>query len=374
MSELARALAARTGTRPEDWFGVLKARSGMEVAFRVLREVRGPGSVLTQVFTCATAVDPVLAAGLEPRYGEVAPATLALDPARLQVPDDARAVVVQHTFGVVDDAATEALREAALRAGAVLVEDAAHAATRMARRDGAPLADVSVHSFGAEKLLGTKFGGAVWLSPDLDADVRGPLVAALRGLPAPGVRLRFSMRTYRGQQRVLTRLPGGDRLRDALTRLGLHEPPVAPVERAGRLAHPPMRPSRWVERTVLDALAWSGDVQARRAAATEAYARALAGLEMPAVGRAPLVRFPLYAPDAASAERVVETLRAEGVPAGRWYRPALFPGPTDPALYRYEPGTLPVTEDLVERVVNLPTTVTPARAERIAARVRELLG
>lgn len=82
MSELARALAARTGTRPEDWFGVLKARSGMEVAFRVLREVRGPGSVLTQVFTCATAVDPVLAAGLEPRYGEVAPATLALDPAR----------------------------------------------------------------------------------------------------------------------------------------------------------------------------------------------------------------------------------------------------------------------------------------------------
>jgi len=57
MSELARALAARTGTRPEDWFGVLKARSGMEVAFRVLREVRGPGSVLTQVFTCATAVD-----------------------------------------------------------------------------------------------------------------------------------------------------------------------------------------------------------------------------------------------------------------------------------------------------------------------------
>ena len=49
-------------------------------------------------------------------------------------------------------------------------------------------------------------------------------------------------------------------------------------------------------------------------------------------------------------------------------------GPTDPALYRYEPGTLPVTEDLVERVVNLPTTVTPARAERIAARVRELLG
>ena len=373
MSELASVLAERTATRPEDWFGVLKARSGMELAFRVLREVRGSGSVLTQVFTCATAVDPVLEAGLEPRYGEVARTTLALDADRLEVPADARAVVVQHTFGVVDDAATARLRAAAHRAGAILLEDSAHAATRMARRAGAPLADVSVHSFGAEKLFGTKFGGAVWVSPELDPALREPLVAALRSLPAPGVRLRLAMRTYRTQLRVLGRLPGGARLREVLTRLGLHEPPVAPVERAGRLAHPPLRPSRWVERTVLDALAWSGHEQARRAATSAVYARELAGLDMPAVDGAPLVRFPFYAPDPAAAERVVETLRVEGVLAGRWYRPALFPGPTDPALYRYAPGSLPITEDLVERVVNLPTTVSPREAARVARRVRELL-
>ena len=32
-AELREALASRTGTRPEDWFPVFKARYGMQVAF-----------------------------------------------------------------------------------------------------------------------------------------------------------------------------------------------------------------------------------------------------------------------------------------------------------------------------------------------------
>jgi len=375
-SQVTEALAARTGTSAEDWFCVLKARSAMELCFRVLRAVRGPGSVLTQVFTCATAVDPVLVAGLTPRYGEVHPDTLALDPERLELPTDVRAVVVQHTFGMVDDGATGRLRDAAHRAGALLLEDSAHAVTRFARSGGAPLADVSVHSFGAEKLLPTKFGGAVWVDPNLDPTIRGPLVAALSELPAMSLRLRLAVRSYRNQLRVLSRMPGAlaGPVRGVLTRLGLHDPPVAPVERAGRLAHPPLRPSSWVLDSMARALAWSGDVQARRAATVAVYARELAGLELPGgAAHGPLVRFPLYAPDAETAEHLVATLAGHGVPAGRWYRPALFPGPTDPALYAYEPGTLPVTEDLVARVVNLPTTVGPKEAARVAGIVRSVI-
>lgn len=375
--QVTAALAARSGTAPEDWFVVLKARSAMEVVFRVLRELHGPGDVVTQIFTCATAVDPVIVAGLTPRYGEVDPATLALDPGRLELTGDVRAVVVQHTFGIIDDDAALRLRAAAHGAGALLLEDSAHAVTRFARHGGQPLADVSVHSFGAEKMLATKFGGAVWLNPALDPAVREPLERALTSLPAMSARLRLAVRSYRTQLRVLTRVPGalGGRLRDVLTRLGLHEPPVAPVERAGKLAHPPLRPSRWVLRTMADALAWSGHVLARRAATVAVYARELADLDVPAgIRGAALVRFPLYAPDAASAERLITELAAAGVPAGRWYRPALFPGPTDSAVYSYEPGSLPVTEDLVARVVNLPTTVGVREAERIAQVVRDVIG
>ena len=43
-AELREALASRTGTRPEDWFPVFKARYGMQVAFDAVRSVRGDGS------------------------------------------------------------------------------------------------------------------------------------------------------------------------------------------------------------------------------------------------------------------------------------------------------------------------------------------
>ena len=77
-AELREALASRTGTRPEDWFPVFKARYGMQVAFDAVRSVRGDGSVLTQLFTCCTAVDPIVVSGLRPRYADVGADTMAL--------------------------------------------------------------------------------------------------------------------------------------------------------------------------------------------------------------------------------------------------------------------------------------------------------
>ena len=78
-AELREALASRTGTRPEDWFPVFKARYGMQVAFDAVRSVRGDGSVLTQLFTCCTAVDPIVVSGLRPRYADVGADTMGID-------------------------------------------------------------------------------------------------------------------------------------------------------------------------------------------------------------------------------------------------------------------------------------------------------
>lgn len=243
-------LGERTGTDPDDWHLVFKARYGMLVVFRALAAARGGGEVATQVFTCSTAVDPIVAAGLSPVHGEVSPASVALDPARLTVTGATRAVVAQHTFGIVDDAGTAGLRARADAAGALLVEDSAHCVGRMARRaDGAPLADVSVHSFGVEKMLPTRFGGAVWVSPALrDGVLRSAITSGLAGLPAAGRRLDVAARAYRTEVRVLNRLPGGvaGAVRGALTAAGAFEPAIAPVEGRGGLPYEPMAPSAWM--------------------------------------------------------------------------------------------------------------------------------
>ena len=207
---LRRELAARTGTEPGDWHLVYKARYGMQAAFEALRDAHGPGSVVTQLFTCLTAVVPVLAAGLEPAYRDVSARTAALDPERLSLPADACAVVAQHTYGLIDDAQTAELARLAHAAGAALVEDCAHCVCRLARdASGAPLADVSVHSFGIEKILPTHFGGAVWVNPASPVPGLADAVGrALEALPEPPAGLDRLARAYRGENRVLAHLPG----------------------------------------------------------------------------------------------------------------------------------------------------------------------
>ena len=189
-AELREALASRTGTRPEDWFPVFKARYGMQVAFDAMRSVRGDGSVLTQLFTCCTAVDPIVVSGLRPRYADVGADTMGIDVAKVEsMPlgsdEQVHAMVMQHTFGAIDEDSSRRLAALAGQMGALLVEDCAHCVTRMARdAAGWPLADISVHSFGVEKMLPTRFGGAIWVNPRLrerdaalDAETRGRLAA-----------------------------------------------------------------------------------------------------------------------------------------------------------------------------------------------------
>ena len=66
---------------------------------------------------------------------------------------------------VVQDELNAALARAAHGAGALLIEDCAHCVGRMATDSSdIPLADVSVHSFGVEKMLRTSFGGAICAS------------------------------------------------------------------------------------------------------------------------------------------------------------------------------------------------------------------
>jgi hypothetical protein len=143
----------------------------------------------------------------------------------------------------------------------------------------------------------------------------------------------------------------------------LYSPPVAQSEREGRLAHDAVGTTGWIEAEAAAALATLPVVEAQRKAATDAYADALGG----GPHGQPLLRYPVLAPPGADAAAVFFALRAQGIYAGHWYRPALFPGVEDPAAYGYEPGTLPITEDVIARIVNLPTDVTPERAREIAA-------
>lgn len=384
-ASLRETLAQRTGTRAEDWHLVFRARHGMLVALRELKAVRGEGSVVTQLLTCCTAVDPIVAAGLRPVYADVDAQTMAVDPQALPDVADLRAIVCQHTFGYIDRAQTTELRRKADEAGALLLEDCAHCVGRLATdAEGRPLADVSFHSFGVEKMLPTYFGGAVYLNPHMsDATLRQRLADALQALPEPSGRLARAMRSYRTQIRVLNHLPRplARGLRAALTRAGLFEPAISGLEMAGGVAHDPMAAGAWAETSVAGPLAALPAGEELRVHALGAYARELEGIadirtsELMLGSGQPLLRLPLNMPTDAMADELLGAIGALGLYAVPWYRPLLYPGVTDEAAYGYDRSLagLPRTAELARGAVALPVDLTDEQVDSVAQAIRSVV-
>ena len=389
--ELREALASRTGTHARDWFPVFKARYGMQIVFEAMHNVRGNGSVMTQLFTCCTAVDPIIVAGLRPRYADVDANTMAINPKRaesLRVDADEQihAVMLQHTFGAIDAEASRALAAFAEGINALLVEDCAHCAARMAvSNSGEPLADISVHSFGVEKILPTRFGGAVWVNPRLRSREPALHEAILRkfsSLAEPSKHMDMVTKMYVNENRVLSRLGSlGITLRASLTKSGWYEPPIAEIERRGGLASTPMTVTPWIASQAEQAIRSLDANEAGRRDVVEAYRRAFVGcahVTIPhtvANGQAqPLLRFPLFAQDTAAAERIIAAVRAVGGYAERWYRPELFPGVTDPAAYgldHLDRSSVTVSDHLVATALCLPTELGTGDTAR--ARVQAII-
>lgn len=377
---MRRALADASGTEPADWFLVSKARHALLTVFRSVARQAGPGEVVTQPFTCATAVAPIVTAGLRPRYADLDPDTMAIDPATVHrvLSSTTRAVVAQHTFG-------PAARVARLRdltpEGALLVEDSAHCLGHLGRdAGGTPAADVSVHSFGVEKMLPTRAGGAVWVNPALRGTPWHPvLTGALAGLPDGGRRQAFAHAAGTPARRVAGRLGGvGARALSAVASAGLADLAIMPSERRGRVAGEPTALTGAALRDVarnVPGLARSAEHRRRIATVYRVGLAGAPGVHVPRLLDDPgltLVRYPLLLGSADRAEAAFAALQSEGLVPGRWYRPTLFPGAVDPADFAYDPASSPVAEDASARVLNLQTAdfVTPEAARRAVEVVR----
>lgn len=379
-ADVRARLALATATDADDWHLVSKARHALLLVLRQLEA----GEVVTMPLTCLTAVAPVLSAGHQPRYADLDPATLALDPASVAgvISGSTRVVLAQHSFGA---AAPLAEIRAAVGDDVLLVEDAAHCLGEMAvGDDGRPVADVSVHSFGVEKMLPTRMGGAIWLNPATRGRPwRESLERELAELTGRGLRGRVSDRVSPLALKVGRRLGGpAGRAVDAAAGRGLVDAAIMPSERVGVVAGEPAALTGAALAAVareLPGLAASQRHRRRIAAIYHEGLADLAGLTRPQVldepGRA-LVRYPVLLGSSAQAEAVFDALAAEGLVPGRWYRPLLFPGPSDPAPFAYRPGSCPAAEDVSARILNLQTApfVTDDAARRTVELIRAQVG
>ncbi len=372
--KVRRSIAKMTDTNSDDWFLCLKARFGLETVFSAIKEVLGAGNVITTPYTCITAINPILAGGLEPRYVDIDPDLLSTsDIPASKITNDTRAIVMQHTLGIIDN--KNNLYNIAQKRHLILIEDSAHCLLRMSRgTDDQPLADISAHSFGVEKVLqGTKFGGAIYVNPKLkekNPKLYEEICAQLINLKQPSSSLSFRIRTYRAQNSIIQRLPRPIKtpVRNLAIKLKMLEPSVYEYEQEGRQATP-CTTNEYVNNVILKQLNTLRSNYEHRTVCVKYYREHLKSKKFKTIPVAdhdePLLAYPILFEDTTFANYAYDLLTNSGFFIRRWYMPLLYPGPKFYQLYYYKPEECPIAESASPRVLCLPTDIPLSRVKRI---------
>lgn len=370
--KIREKLAKLSNTNAEDWHLCLKARFGMALVFEAIRDELGAGEVITTPYTCITSINPILVAGLTPVYHEIDASILSTGkPADKYFKGKTRAIVMQNTVGIIGDKTN--IRKYADKHNLILVEDSAHCITRFARdKDDKILADISIHSFGVEKVLtGTKFGGAIWINPELKLK-RPALYDRLNYkfgiLKKPDFHMGFRVRTYRINNAIIQRLHGNLRrnFRNFEIKAGLLEPPIYPFEQDGQQDEP-RTTNKYINNRILEQLELVKPNYIRRSANVDLYHSKLKSKHFAKVTKVqePLLAFPILFETEEKANEAYDMLSSQGYFIRRWYSPLLYPGPNSLKIYRYDPKTVPIAEEICKRVLCLPTDLPVIETNKI---------
>ena len=384
---LTDKIARATHTNPKDWYLVFKARYGMQVVFDSICDMYPDSYVATQSFTCCTAVDPIMQAGLEPLYIDLNQNNFALDYKQIPSFENIKCAVLQNTFGIVDSEYAQAFVKDAHEHNRIVLEDCAHSALRLSVDSlNQPLCDVSIHSFGVEKFFPhTFFGGAVWVNPHMeDKELYNKIVNELASLPEINKSISKAVRRYHNQLRILNRLPSA--LKGAMRRRwessGKFEPAVADCERKGKLSYAPMAPDRWICDRVNAHLDAYNEISETRIEAVKIYREVFShskhNLQLSRIQMTddtqPYLRFACVFSNTKEAEHAIEKAWEKGFYLVPWYRPLLYPGIEDNKAYFLTNDNVDnsTTMRLSQGIVCLPTDVSAERARELALLMCEL--
>lgn len=381
--KLREIIARRTKTDADDWFLTFRAREAMEIVFEELKAIRGNGKVIMQPFICSTVPESVLAGGLEPFYCDISENDLSIDPDKLVLDDSVRAVILQHTYGIFNQASTDAVAAKTHEAGVLLMEDCAHRVGRVAFNEmDKPVADVSVHSFGVEKMVNTAFGAVTWIDPSMaDQELRDRLRRRFAELPSADFRVNRSVMTYRTRIRVLNHLPARVKhpLRSRWVARKAFIPAVDTTELEGNTLLKPSVPGKDVVSRIIAAMSDINSNEAQRQVAVSHFAKELSeGLpeEAKALFRIPseavskyrpLLWFPVVTASRNIAEHLVQAMAENGFYSSTWGRPLLFPGVTDPEVFHLNQAykDCPVSARIAEGIALLPTRHSEENVSKI---------
>jgi dTDP-4-amino-4,6-dideoxygalactose transaminase len=375
--EIKKLLAKYSDTNPEDWYLCLKARFGMSLVLNTLKKTTSETrtEVITTPFTCITAINPILDAKYTPIYASLDSKRLNLQSPEKFINKKTAAIILQNTFGIVPPQQFSISRS---KTSPLIIEDAAHSLTRMIKDDkGQPFADISVHSFGVEKILPTKFGAAIYVNPKLaktKPEFYKKTVQAFKHLKRPNPLLASRLITYRCSNGIINHIPGNSKtkIRHFLGRCSIVETAIKPLELNGR-QESPVNTSMHVNKEILKHLKGLSKNLHQRTKNTSFITAALKknkDISLPNFNsNAPMLVVPILLKTPKKADNLYQKLTDAGFYIRRWYNPPLYPGPAGPNIlkniYHYNAESHPIVKEISGRILCLPTDLSQRRTEKL---------
>lgn len=327
-------------------FILKNGRDGLYLFLKSLKLPEG-SQIALQAFTCNAVVKPVLANNLEPLYIDIDKENfnMSLLDFEKKVNSNVKVLILQHTFGI--PASLEIIKKCK-ELGITIIEDCAHT---LGNTKLGNLGDATIFSFGFEKMLSSRVGGALMVNnntllsavEDEYKDVKkigrmetflwllNPIIWRLLRILPEG--LSAALGRFLAQTKILNMGFGGPEFSKS-------DQSLFPKSLSGTLAL-----------TVSDCLAGLKSNIQYRNEMVQIYSKSLV-----TKFSGPLVRYPYIAKDRKQAENYISKIAKLGYPMyDKWFYPVVFPKSTDLKAMKYVVGTCPVAEDISERIVNLPT-------------------
>lgn len=325
--------------------------------------------VMMAGFTCEAVAVPVLANRLRPVYVDIERSTFSLDPVDLKrkLTSRTRAVILQHTFGLVPENRDRVL-QLAREKNILVIEDLAHGFDpAFWQRQKLSDNQVLTLSFGRSKALSSVFGGALVTA---DPALAGKIGRAEESLPFPDRGFLAKLLFYKPLSFAIKASynigPLGKILHKAARGAGLMVAEISRKEKRGEY-------DPYLEKKYPNALAILLLQQLEKFAAAEKtreisagiYARELSGSVQPPYG---VPRFPYLVKNK---KELLRTMADRGIYLGNWYSQPVAPADLQLSAVGYTMGNCPAAEEVCRQIINLPTRVSKDEAEQIARLVKE---
>lgn len=336
----------------EDIYITKNGRDALYLFLKSLNLPRG-SKVAIQAFVCNAVVNPVLWNNLLPLYIDITEDSFSMDLNDLlkKLDSTVKVLILQHTFGLSAD--LEIVQECKNR-GILVVEDCAHT---LGNTNLGKVGDVAMFSFGFEKMLSSRVGGALMVNNKRYLD---PIKEEYSRIKAMSKGETFLWLLNPVLWRILRKLPGSvsEVLGFNLVRFGLLSKGFNKRENLGVVrGFLPRSLPGVLAGVVFDCLTRLNSNIEHRFETSKQYS---VGLGSNFFGS--LVRFPYICVSETYANDKIEKIARLGFPLyDKWYFPVVFPKQTDLLAMKYVLGSCPVAEDISKKIINLPTNQSVSR-------------